>query len=354
MLRICLIFTIIFLNLSNFSFAKDESFYTINDIYVFETADSSSFARTKSISSARRKGLSKIFEKLNLKPALLEKVTDDQISQTVKSEQVKQEVIDKNSYSATFNIEYDKSAIDYFLNKDKAKSANNYLLIPIKEIADNSYVLWEKQNDWKTKISQNVDRQKDNSSSEINFVIPDSDIENISAINGYNIKSMSYKDFVSTLTKYNASGVYTVFYSNDKEENKINIDIFFIGNLQKKHVKLNFLNAHNLAYENLLNIVSKKTVEYLLSNKSAKLREETSNLSEITFVDVDFEKILEIKKLIENSGLVGKVAIKSVSRDATVIVVNYDNDDVSIEGAFSTIGLNLTKTGNNHYLSSSL
>lgn len=349
MLRICLIFTIIFLNLSNFSLAKDENFYFENNIYVFETADSPTVARNKAFISARKKGLDKIFEKLNIKPIVLAKITDNQISQMVKSEQVKQEVIDKNSYSATFSIEYDQNAINYFLNKGRAKSGGNYLLIPIKKTDYNSYILWEAQNDWKMKISENIDKYSAENNNNINFIIPDGDIENISTFNAYNISDMTYKDFEPTLAKYNSLGVYTIFYTNDKIENKVSIDVFFIGNLQKKHVKLNFLNSRKLSYESLLNIVSKKTAQYLLSDKSAKLREEINNSKQITFFKLDLEKILEIKNRIENSGLTKAVSIKSASHDETVIIVNYDSK-VSIEEAFLSIGFNLVKKEDGHYI----
>ena len=341
-----------FLTFAQFSFAADNPTYMIENVNVSVTGKSPSDARNMAVASARRDAFLILLTRLEMNINVADVVNNEEISDMVMSEQIEGEKIAGSTYSATFKIMFAKDFVDHILAQKNAPKAEekvveNLLLVPIKTVKNQTF-LWEEENDWNKAIARNVTAKTDANASQ-KFVIPEADIESISLINRDNITTLPYNGFAPLLTKYKAAAVYTLFFSYDEIENKVNINVFYMRKLQKKQFKLGFVNVDHLQYEPLLNKVASKTVDYLISSQKSESKAAASNIVKIQIPVTSLSNWLIIKNKIENSGFVNQVTVESISRDFAMISVNYVNTDSEIAEAFMRIGFSLDQKSENFY-----
>ncbi len=344
-------FLLIFLVWSEGNKAAAANIYLVENVTSSVNSKSPAMARSLAVAGARRDAFLILLTRLELNPALADTVNDEEISDMVHSEQIDNEKIAGNSYSATFNIFFAKDFVDHILSKkslkklaeDEQKIEETYLLIPVKMLHRKA-ILWEEDNDWKRAIEKNLKKAKGK------FVVPTADINNIGFLNRESVMNADYSALEPLLSKYKSSAAYILFFSYDEVENKVTVNIVHIRKLQKKQTKLSFINADRLRYETLLDKISAKTLDYIASNQILESKTINTNLVQIKIPITSLGNWLMIKNKIESSNLVSQLNIESLSRDYAVVSVSYTDPNTNIMDAFLKIGLVLEKKSENSYI----
>ncbi len=352
MSRIFSLFFTFFFIFSAASYAADATNYLVEGVTVNVSGKTPSAARNSAVATARRDAFLILLTRLEMNINTADNITDDDISDMVRSEQIDNEKIAGNNYSATFNIMFAKDFVEHILAQRNSKNSEikkenigeTYLLIPVKMVKQQT-LLWEGNNDWKKAVEKTLAQKSQNK-----FIIPDSDVSNIAVVNRDNISAANYVMLEPMLLRYKSEGAYTMFFDYDSIENKVAINVFYIRKLQKKQIKLSFINVDRLSYEDLIDKVADKTIGYLLSIQNSENKILNSNLIHIKIRINSFGNWLMIKNKIENSNLVNQLNIESISRDYAVISVNYIDAKTNIKDAFANIGINLNQQSDNSYI----
>ncbi len=328
------------------AFAANSSDYLVENIVVNVNSKTPNDAKNLAVKTARRDGFIILLTRLELKVRIADYVSDDEISDMVRSEQTENEKFAGNNYSATFNIMFDKKFVDHILsqkNVDKISTTEkeSYLLIPVK-LLKRKVILWEDSNDWKKAIEKNISQAK-------SFTVPASDVENIAFLNRDNVLTANYGIVEPLLNRYNAGAAYLAFFTFDESENKVRIEISYITKLQNRQTKLSFINADHLDYQTLLDKVASKAIKYL-SEAKKDVGNYNPSLINIAIPISTFGNWMQTKNKIEGSNLINQLSIRSISKDYAVITVNYVDARVDIAQAFANIGISLNKKSDNFYI----
>jgi len=335
---------------STASFAAQPASYLVENVAVSVSGRSPSDARNLATANARRDAFLILLARLDLKLNIADKIDNSEIFEMVRSEQINDEKMAGNNYSASFNIMFAKDFVEHTLaakNADKIaaideKKSEVNLLIPVK-IAKRKVVLWEENNDWRAALAKNLQKK-----SLQNFVIPEADMGNIALLNRDNIDSADYEKLEPILSRSKADAAYILFFVFDEIENKVSVSVSHIRKFQKKQVKLNFVNVDRLSYEALMDKVASKSLDYLVNAQSTD-KAVTSSIVRIRIPILSFGNWLMIKGRIESSNLVSQLNIESISKDYALISVNYTSAGSDIVESFAKIGLTLEKVGDNFY-----
>jgi len=348
MSRIFSFFFILFLAISSASWAE-ENIYLVEGISAKSTTKSPSTSRTSAVANARRDAFLILLTRLGKKTKLADEVTNDEIADMVRSEQINDERIAGSAYSATLNILFAQDFVEHILSQKtsptivETTAPELYLLIPA-EVIKRKIILWEEDNSWKKAVEKSIKKKAKGT-----FITPEADLSNIASINAGTIATTDYQKLEPVISKYNASAAYTMFFNYDTIENKVVIDVFYIRKLQKKQLKLSFVNVDRLGYEALVDKVADKTVDYLLNAKNNETKNLNSNLIRIGIKIATLSDWLMVKNKIENSNFVNQFRVESISRDYAVISVNYIDGRFLVEEAFAKIGLSLDLRSENFY-----
>lgn len=348
MSRFFLLFLTLFLAVSAPSYAADNNIYVVSGVVVTASGKSPQDARNAAAASARRDGLLILLSRLEISTSTADNISNEEISDMVRSEQIDGEKIAGNTYSATFNIIFAKDFVSHILakknlKKPETKSAETYLLLPIK-VTKRETLLWEETNDWKKEVEKNLSAK-----GQKKFIVPDNDLSNIAAVNISNIKMIDYVALEPMLFKYKADAAYVMLFSYDTIENKVTINVSYIRKLQKKQIKLGFVNVDHLSYEALLAKVTEKALNYLNTSQNSENKAVAASLVRIQIPITSLENWMLIKNKIENSNLINQLNIESISRDFAVISVNYNDPSTEITEAFALVNINLVKKSENFY-----
>lgn len=327
--------------------SAQESVYLVENVIIDANGKSPAEARTTGIAKARREAFSILATRLNLDSTLAEKTNNDDISDMVKSEQINDEKIAGNRYSAVLSIEFAADFVEHFLKQQNAKETTtpkveNILIIPGK-MEGGRLILWEEDNNWKKAL--------ENAASEANknFMVPESDNENISTINSANIAQLNANSLSAMMDRYSSKIAFIAIFNYDNIENKAIIDVDEIRDGQKTKSKLNFVNVNNLSSEDLMFKVAQKTIDHFskLQNTSYS---KVSNLVNIEIISDRLSNWIVIKNKIEDSNLVNQLNIESISQDRIKISLNYIRPEINIIEAFDKMGIPLRQTGRNSYV----
>lgn len=348
MSRIFLASYLVFWLICGASFAYEDDFYVIDDIQIHSSGDSPSDAKIKAFDSSRRRGLEELFTKMGLDPLVLEEFSNDDLEETIKSEQIKSEVIAGNNYSALFKITYDQNYIDSLLKQKKLENSQleeNYLVLPVTQIDDN-YLVWERANVWRNSISSAID-QRLSESKDYKLLVVGEDVENKSVISANTVLKQDFKRFEPTLLKYNATGIYLISFFEDTQNQKIIVNVNLIKRLNKKNIKLSFINTSSVDKTDLMDKVADKTINYLLSVNGKKLTNQDSKVKEIIIRTGSYNGWLKVKQRIQDSGFVSDFTIKTISKEYALVSINYGGQDLDLINSFRDIGLGLEQVGEN-------
>jgi len=352
MSRFFSLFSLFFILLFSSAFAQESDVYIIENIPVNISAKTPAIARNSAVSTANREAFSILLSRLKLDEAIANQVSDEELSDMVRSQHIDDERIAGNNYSANFNITFARDFVEHTLaqrnvkNKGEAlkKSEDEvYLVMPVSFL-DNKTYLWEENNSWRNQLTKALATK-----SQSKLILPDADMENLAVLNRDNVSTAGYQTLEPMLSRYKASGIFLVFLSFDSLAKKATVDVSYVGKMQQKQTKLSFVNINSLANEILISKIAQKTSDYLAAFKVEDIKTRATPLSfEIRIVSLG--NWLTIKNKIENSGLVNQLNIESISRDQVFVTVNYVNPAVDPIIAFAKIGISLNKESENFYI----
>ncbi len=349
-----LVFSLVIFFNANQAQAQQEDIYMVSNVTVSASAKSAGDSKVVATNNARREAFTTLLSRLSVSTAVANDISADDISDMVRSEHIAEEKIAGNNYSATFNILFARNAVESLL-KDKAvkkdvAAEDFYLVVPIKILKqkaknDNQkFALWEEDNEWKIAVEKSLKAKGLKK-----LIIPENDISNVSIINQENVEKLEYSQLEPLFTRYKVMGVYLVFFYFDDIENKVSITVKNIRKLQKKQVKLSFVNINRLAYDALLGKVADKTIEYLISGQNDN-GAKTANTVKFEVQINSFGNWTMMKNKIEGSNLISQLNIEAISKDYVKISVNYIGTDPDIVSAFAKTGLSLNKKTDNSYI----
>jgi len=344
---LCLI-TILLLN-SNFARAEIQSQYFVGDVLINASGKSPSQARINAIASGQRNAFIILLNRLGIDENLANGFKDDIISDMVASQQIMDEKIAGNNYSATLNLNFSDSFVKHHLGghlggkieSAQEKKPNSYLVIPIK-IIQNETLIWGENNDWKLTWENII---KNNQTLPIK--LPKGDIEDIGIFNNNAVNEDKFLNFESSLNKYKVEALVLAYFEFDAIENKVNIHLKTIRKFQNNQVHLDFINVNQLEMPDLINKVANKTLDYLIADKTSAEPNEI-NLS----IDVLISNLgdwVEIKNKLENSNIVSGLKVSSISKSSVKINVTYNKNNGNIINFFAKHNLLLQKRKEGEY-----
>ena len=340
----------------NFAWAQDsKNIYFIDSISSKAIAKNPSDARKASISNARRDAFMVLLTRLKMPIATSDNISDAEIADMVRSEQVVDEKISGNSYSATFNIIFAKDFVEHILAKktdnqqiktvDKAeKYSEKFVIIPVK-MAKFRPLVWEPENDWRVMLDRIISKNNLQKS----YVIPEVNAENISLVSGQNMKNIAFANLEKIINNNGSEASYVLFFNFDEIENKVLVEVVYLRKLLKKQFRLSFINVDRLSYNDLILKVAEKTLEYLGNNSIGSDEILNKNAINIHLRIQELQEWLNIKKTIEDAKLVDNVVVNSISRDEVMASINYLNPNVPIEQAFEKVGISISKQSQGFY-----
>jgi hypothetical protein len=351
MSRIFSLLFVLFFTFSQSLFAE-ENIYLVEGVTAKYTAKSPSASRTAAIAGARRDAFLTLLSRLKIKTKLADEVTNDEISDMVRSEQINDEKIAGNAYSATLNILFAQDFVEHILSQKIPTTAQDldsdelYLIVPA-EVVKKKVILWEEDNDWKKAVEKTIKRKAKKS-----FLTPEPDISNISSLNSETLANADYQKLEPALSRYKASAAYVLLFNYDTIENKVIIDVSYIRKMHRKQLRLSFVNVDRLSYEALMDKVADKAIEYLLNAKNNESKNLNSNLVQIKIAISSLENWIAAKNKLENSNFINQLQIQSISQDYVIVAVNYIDGRLPIEESFAKIGFSLSKESENLYVTS--
>jgi len=328
--------------------AADNAYY-IEGVAVNVTARTPSDARNLAGKTARRDAFLILLARLSIEEKTADKISDEDLSDMVRSEQITDEKIAAGNYSGTFNITFAKDFVEHVLAKKNSKfpedkefaedSPTSYLIIPVK-ILKKKILLWEEGNDWRIAVEKAIKSYSDPKAKS-----PAVDIDDMSVLNSDNVNQISYGELEPLFYKYKVDMIYTVSFIYDDAENHVTVGIHGFSKLKKMQGGLNFTNSNKVEESELQEKIASKVVDYISKLHSKKAKNGAQDL-DLLAIEIPVSRLgdwLMIKNRIERSGLVSKLNIDAISHDYVKISIAYDNSNFDIIDAFAKIGLTLTK-----------
>lgn len=331
---------------------EDKNIFMVENVEVKTKGKSPSSARTIAVNNARRDAFLILLTRLELSLSIADNISDEEISDMIRSEQVINEKIAGNNYSATFNITFAKNFVDHILSQKtnqkgsalESKDKEIYLAIPILS-EKNEYLIWEDNNKWQMAIKNFIKQKKISKK----IIIPEASVDNVTILSKDNIAKIDYLQLEPIIEQYKAGSAYLLFLNFNENENKALVKVLHLRKLQKNQFKLSFTNTNKISYDELINNVAQKTIEYLEESTVGRDKNFNSNLIKLGLNVKSISEWLNIKKIIENSNLVDEINILSISKNYVEISLNYVSSEKSIEEAFTKIGVIITKKSDNFY-----
>jgi len=323
--------------------------YSVNDIFINASGKNPTLARNNAVAQAQREAFVILLGRLSVDAAFADNISADEINDMVHSQQITNEKIAGNNYSAIFNITFSEDFVQNILN-DKKISKNNvkpetYLVFPVKVTLKKS-LLWESDNNWKG-AWETILKEK----SEPRIKLPTGSIDDISMINSDAIENGNYSNFEAILNKYKADIAVIAFFNFDQIENKVNINLKTIRKFQNIQTKLGFVNVNQLEYSELLSKVAKKTIEHLNKPKDPSENNSKMNVT-IDVLVSDLGDWISVRNRLEDMNFIEDMKINSISRDLVQISVNYNKSSGDLINLFAKYNFKLQEKGEGQYFMS--
>jgi len=325
---------------------SDENPYLINNVFVSASGKSPNAARTSATEQAHRNAFGILLGRLSIDEGFGDNISSDEISDIVHSEQITNEKIAGNNYSANFNIAFSESFVSNLLagkniSKENVKQ-EIFLIIPIKNTKKKS-LLWEKTNDWKLAWETSISAHPN---SKIKLL--KGDVDDVASINPEMADEANFSIFEASLTKYKADAVMIIYFNFDEIENKVSLNLKTIRKFQNKQIKLSFVNVNQLNSTDLLSKVVEKTIEHISNSKEAS----GGNKSTID-IDIPISNLGDwtiMKSRLENINFLEEMRVNSIARDLVKITIKFDKNTGDIVDLFGKYNFELRKDESGQYL----
>ena len=338
----------LFYSFSSFANDGDTNPYVIEGIRANAVGDDPSQARDLALKQAKREAVEILLKRLRYPVEIADQLDEVDIFKMIRSQQIDNEEIIGNQYIATLNIVFSQDFVDDVMQRNNYRTVSDEDIDPsllfLAEEDDGEINLWGEGNSWAAAVKKNMKRGNKDP-----LIIPDFDIENVSIINSSNINTIDHKGIEPIHARYGVDSSYITTFSYDEDLNEIYIDITYIRNLQKKSIKLKFVNTDFLEKEELLDIVAKKTISYLISLDNSQMREKESLEKVIAVPVTSLGNYLMVKNKIEKSGILHLMRLNVVSNDYFLISANFKDEEEQVAADFKEIGLRLEKKSSNYY-----
>jgi hypothetical protein len=346
------LFTFLFLLNSHQAFAQitaSTGTYDVNDIFINASGKTPTMARSNAVAQAQREAFVILLGRLSIDAAFADNVSDEEINDMVYSQQITNEKIAGNNYSAIFNITFSENFVQSALDNKKISKNDvkqeSYLIFPVKVTLTKS-LLWESDNNWKS-TWESILRSKP----EPRIKLPTGGIDDIAMINSDIIENGNYSNFEAILNKYKADVAVIAFFNYDQIENKVNINLKTIRKFQNVQTKLGFINVNQLEYSDLLSKVAKKIIEHL--NKAKDSSENNSKMTAgIDVLVSDLGDWIAVKSRLENMNFIESMKVNSISRDLVQISITYNKSSGDLINLFAKYNFNLQEKGEGQYFMS--
>lgn len=342
-----LIFSL-FYSFSSFAQKSESNPYVIEGIRANAIGDDPSKARDIALRKAKREAVEVLLNRLNYPVEIADELDEVDIFKMIRSQQIDNEEIVGNQYIATLNIVFSQDFVDDVMEKNNFKIITDINVRPfllfLAEDKDGEIILWEQENSWAKAVKNNIKQDFKNP-----IVIPEANIDNVRIINSSNLKKIDYQNIEPIYARYGVDSSYITIFSYDKDLNEIYIDITYIRGLQNKAIKLKFVNTDFLEKDELIDIVAKKTVSYLISLNSSYIQDQVSYEKVLAVPISSFGNYLMIKNKIEKSGILNSMKLNVVSKNYFLISANFKDDEKMVANDFKKIGLTLEKKSPNYY-----
>lgn len=337
--------------------AQKSDIYLVEGIAAKATGESSDTAKVIANANALKDAFVTLLSRLALDTGIVNTVTDEDIFDMVSSKQITGERISANSYSAIFNVKFSRNNVERILRtknvKEYTSPEETFLIIPVKVIERktfdvetfNHFLLWEEENDWKQVIEKEIAQE-----SMFQFIVPENDISNITSLNKENIDTITFENLEPLFSKYRSTEALILFFHYDDIDNKVTISVQNVKKLQKKQIRLSFVNVDRLSYHSLIEKVAEKTLHYLMNLKNRNSTKEDKNFVKIEIPISSLGEWIMIKNKIENTNLVSQLNIESLSKDYAKISINYIHDDTDIIKAFAKNNITLNRKSDNIFI----
>lgn len=347
--------TLAFIFNMNFAAASDTNPYLIEDVAVNVVGKNPSDARNIAVKTARRDAFLILLARISTDAKIADRVSDDDISEMVRSEQISDEKISQTSYSANFTIYFAKDFVEHILAQKNVKTdkkivevqeAGGAYLVVSPKVLKRKVLLWEESNDWRLAMEKAVKDIADD-----NARLPAGDIDDMAILNADTVNQITYGELEPLFSKYKADMIYITAFSFDGVTNKASVTIRGFGKLRKTQTKLNFANSNNLTEDDLIDKISTKAAEHLSNiSRGKSLKPAEDAVIELMIPVSKLGDWLMIKSRLERSNLISKMNIEAISHDMVKIAVCYNDTGMDLFEAFDRAGFVLTKNNDETYL----
>lgn len=334
------IFIILFLLLPTLVFAENTNNYLVENLYISMIDEDATTARSNAIAYAQRQAFNTILNRLGIDTSNSVIISDNEISQMLRSMQIKNEKITTNSYSATLTLQFSPEYIKYTLSKYKISQYSphfdSYLIVPVIKNGDNIY-LWEKENKWLDPLTRNARGTtgvlviKDNYSTR-NLI----DLEYF--------KKPKYNNFKKLASLYGTNNVVLVVGEENKENKLIDTKIYVLNEnkatnaylkyeMKDKNIDNDYYNAsiEIVKYIDGLLVEDKNKTEYNVIDRNDGYINIYAPLSSI-------QDYINVKHKLAINKDITQINLKMISQKMAVFTVKYSSNINNLVQSLKNIG----------------
>lgn len=334
------IFIILFLLLPTLVFAENTNNYLVENLYISMIDEDATTARSNAITYAQRQAFNTILNRLGIDTSNSVIISDNEISQMLRSMQIKNEKITTKSYSATLTLQFSPEYIKYTLSKYKISQYSphfdSYLIIPVIKNGDNIY-LWEKENKWLDPLTRNARGTtgvlviKDNYSTR-NLI----DLEYF--------KKPKYNNFKKLASLYGTNNVVLVVGEENKEDKLIDTKIYVLNDNQSTNAYLKYemkdKNIDNDYYNASIEIV--KYIDGLLVEDKNKTEYNVIDRND-GYINIyaplsSIQDYINVKHKLAINKDITQINLKMISQKMAVFTVKYSSNINNLVQSLKNIG----------------
>lgn len=334
------LFIILFLLLPTLVFAENTNNYLVENLYISMIDEDATTARSNAITYAQRQAFNTILNRLGIDTSNSVIISDNEISQMLRSMQIKNEKITTKSYSATLTLQFSPEYIKYTLSKYKISQYSphfdSYLIVPVIKNGDNIY-LWEKENKWLDPLTRNARGTtgvlviKDNYSTR-NLI----DLEYF--------KKPKYNNFKKLASLYGTNNVVLVVGEENKEDKLIDTKIYVLNEnkatnaylkyeMKDKNIDNDYYNAsiEIVKYIDGLLVEDKNKTEYNVIDRNDGYINIYAPLSSI-------QDYINVKHKLAINKDITQINLKMISQKMAVFTVKYSSNINNLVQSLKNIG----------------
>ncbi|GMO56404.1 MAG: hypothetical protein Ta2D_01280 [Rickettsiales bacterium] len=322
-----LLFLLIFLN---FAFAaKEINLYLVKGIPVHSVERDASAARNIAIDHGERLALIQVLQNIDIDETNVSVFTKSEMQKAIKSMQIFNEKVTKNSYSATLNIEFNQDYITFILKKYNVSSYssayNSFLIIPYY-VKNNRYFLFEKDNFVKERYATAIKKLKNMK------IVEDDYFTNKITKDLKKNSNLSFATLGELADYYYVNYIVFIFADEDKLGN-IQHKIFVLNSKEKKEANLSY-NVNDdyneiildlLTYLNSISGEEKEKIDQQVLDNIELILEE--GFTKVTFEISSLKDTNDIDKVLSYNDNVVLKLLKSINEKQLIYHIKLVNND---------------------------